>query len=81
MFVQKPVSAREDVAGYSALRKWSEQFCEVPEGRPLTRSLVEQGWPGTGQISPVTPPRSLPRSGKMRSWTLRASSAPELKIW
>lgn len=41
VFVQKPVFARQDVAGYSALRKWSEQFYEVPEGRSPTRSVAE----------------------------------------
>lgn len=41
VFVQKPVFARQDVAAYSALRKWSEQFYEVPEGRSPTRSVAE----------------------------------------
>lgn len=41
VFVQKPVFARQDVAGYSALRRWSEQFYEVPAGRSPTRSVAE----------------------------------------
>ena len=40
-FVQRPVFARQDVAGYSALRKWSEQFYEAPEGPVPMR--VESG--------------------------------------
>jgi 3-ketosteroid 9alpha-monooxygenase subunit A len=41
VFVQKPVYARQDVAGYSALRKWCEQFYEAPEGPSPTRAVVE----------------------------------------
>jgi len=41
VFVQKPVYARQDVAAYSALRRWSEQFYEVPEGASPTRSVDE----------------------------------------
>jgi len=41
VFVQKPVYARPDVAAYSALRRWSEQFYEVPEGASPTRSVDE----------------------------------------
>jgi 3-ketosteroid 9alpha-monooxygenase subunit A len=33
VFVQKPVFARQDVAGYSALRSWCQQFYEAPGGR------------------------------------------------
>jgi phenylpropionate dioxygenase-like ring-hydroxylating dioxygenase large terminal subunit len=41
VFVQKPVFARQDVAAYNALRTWSEQFYEVPEGASPTPSVVE----------------------------------------
>ena len=41
VFVQKPVFARQDVAGYTALRTWSEQFYEAPEGPSPTRSVIE----------------------------------------
>ncbi|MGD9798555.1 MAG: aromatic ring-hydroxylating dioxygenase subunit alpha [Acidimicrobiia bacterium] len=34
-FVQKPVYALDDRAGYSALRKWCEQFYEAPEGQSV----------------------------------------------
>lgn len=40
VFIQKPVFARQDIAGYTALRRWSEQFYEVDEGRSPTRSVV-----------------------------------------
>jgi 3-ketosteroid 9alpha-monooxygenase subunit A len=41
VFVQRPVFARQDVAGYTALRKWCEQFYEVPEGPSPTRSVID----------------------------------------
>jgi len=34
-FVQRPLLARQDVAGYTALRRWSNHFCEragAPDG-------------------------------------------------
>jgi 3-ketosteroid 9alpha-monooxygenase subunit A len=43
VFVQKPIYARQDVAGYSALRKWSEQFYEAPAGTSPTRSVLGDG--------------------------------------
>jgi len=44
-FVQKPVYALADRAGYSALRTWCEQFYEAPEGRnPL--EIVLESIPG-----------------------------------
>lgn len=33
-FVQRPIFAKQDVAGYTALRKWSNQFYEL-EGAPV----------------------------------------------
>ncbi|MCU1398320.1 MAG: Rieske (2Fe-2S) protein, partial [Acidimicrobiales bacterium] len=40
-FVQRPVYAKEDRAGYSALRSWCEQFYEAPPGvNPL--EVVEE---------------------------------------
>jgi phenylpropionate dioxygenase-like ring-hydroxylating dioxygenase large terminal subunit len=41
VFVQKPVFARQDVAGYTALRRFCEQFYEVPAGATPTRSVDE----------------------------------------
>lgn len=41
VFVQRPVFARQDIAGYTALRKWSEQFYEAPEGKTPMRAVVE----------------------------------------
>ena len=41
VFVQRPVFARQDIAGYTALRRWSEQFYEAPEGQTPTRAVVE----------------------------------------
>jgi nitrite reductase/ring-hydroxylating ferredoxin subunit len=41
IFVQKPVFARQDVGGYTAMRKWSEQFYEVPAGPTPTPWVVE----------------------------------------
>jgi phenylpropionate dioxygenase-like ring-hydroxylating dioxygenase large terminal subunit len=41
VFVQRPVFARQDVAGYTALRRFCEQFYEVPEGPTPTRSVIE----------------------------------------
>jgi phenylpropionate dioxygenase-like ring-hydroxylating dioxygenase large terminal subunit len=41
VFVQKPVYARQDVAGYSALRTWSEQFYEAPMGPTPTAWVAE----------------------------------------
>lgn len=32
VFVQRPVFSRQDIAGYTAMRKWSERFYEAPEG-------------------------------------------------
>lgn len=41
VFVQRPVFAWQDIAGYTALRRWSEQFYEAPEGQTPTRAVVE----------------------------------------
>jgi hypothetical protein len=41
VFVQKPVFARQDIAGYTALRRFCEQFYEAPEGATPTRSVAE----------------------------------------
>lgn len=41
LFVQRPVFARQDIAGYTALRRWSEQYYEAPEGPTPTRSVLE----------------------------------------
>jgi phenylpropionate dioxygenase-like ring-hydroxylating dioxygenase large terminal subunit len=41
VFVQRPVFARQDIAGYTALRKWSEQFYEAPEGKTPMWAVVE----------------------------------------
>jgi phenylpropionate dioxygenase-like ring-hydroxylating dioxygenase large terminal subunit len=41
VFVQKPVFARQDVAAYTALRKWSEQFYEHGAGPTPTPVVVE----------------------------------------
>lgn len=38
-FVQKPVYALDDRAGYSAMRRWCEQFYEAPEG-PIPMEIV-----------------------------------------
>jgi 3-ketosteroid 9alpha-monooxygenase subunit A len=39
VFVQKPVFARQDVEGYSALRRWSAQFYEAPAGPTPMRTI------------------------------------------
>jgi 3-ketosteroid 9alpha-monooxygenase subunit A len=39
-FVQKPVYALDDRAGYSAMRTWCEQFYEAPYG-PIPMTIVE----------------------------------------
>lgn len=41
VFIQRPVFARQDIAGYTALRRWSEQFYEAPEGPSPTRAVAE----------------------------------------
>ncbi|MCU1498406.1 MAG: Rieske (2Fe-2S) protein [Acidimicrobiales bacterium] len=41
VFVQKPVFARQDLAGYTALRRWSEQFYEAPLGPTPTPWVME----------------------------------------
>ena len=41
IFIQRPVFAKQDIAGYSALRRWSEQFYEAPESKTPTRAVVE----------------------------------------
>ena len=41
VFVQKPVFARQDVAAYSALRTWCEQFYELPSGPTPTPVVSE----------------------------------------
>ncbi|MEY2570602.1 MAG: 3-ketosteroid 9alpha-monooxygenase subunit, partial [Acidimicrobiaceae bacterium] len=41
VFVQKPVFARQDVAAYTALRGWCEQFYEQPERPTPTPVVVE----------------------------------------
>jgi hypothetical protein len=40
-FVQKPVYAHDDRAGYSALRTWCEQFYEAPPG-PNPLAVIEE---------------------------------------
>jgi 3-ketosteroid 9alpha-monooxygenase subunit A len=45
VFVQKPVFARQDVAAYTALRRWSEQFYELPPGATPTPAVA--GWSET----------------------------------
>lgn len=40
IFVQRPVFAKQDIAGYTAMRKWSERFYEAPEG-PTPMPSVE----------------------------------------
>lgn len=40
IFVQRPVYAKQDIAGYTAMRKWSERFYEAPEG-PTPMESVE----------------------------------------
>lgn len=37
IFVQRPVFAKQDIAGYTAMRKWSERFYEQEEGRSPTK--------------------------------------------
>jgi hypothetical protein len=39
VFVQRPVFAKQDIAGYTALRKWSERFYEAPEGPGPMRAV------------------------------------------
>jgi len=39
VFVQRPVFAKQDIAGYTALRKWSERFYEAPAGPSPMRSV------------------------------------------
>jgi hypothetical protein len=41
VFVQRPVFARQDVAAYTALRKWSEQFYEGGAGPTPTPVVVK----------------------------------------
>lgn len=41
VFVQRPIFARQDLAGYTALRQWSEQFYEAPPGPSPTPSMAE----------------------------------------
>jgi 3-ketosteroid 9alpha-monooxygenase subunit A len=39
IFVQRPVYAKQDIAGYTAMRKWSERFYETAEGPSPTPSV------------------------------------------
>lgn len=39
IFVQRPVYAKQDIAGYTAMRKWSERFYEAPEGNLPMRAV------------------------------------------
>ncbi|MGE0307184.1 MAG: aromatic ring-hydroxylating dioxygenase subunit alpha [Acidimicrobiia bacterium] len=41
VFVPKPVFARQDIAGYTALRKFSEQFYETSDTASPTKVLLE----------------------------------------
>jgi len=41
LFVQRPVFAKQDIAGYTALRRWSEQYYEAPAGPGPTRVVLE----------------------------------------
>ena len=40
-FVQKPIYALDDRAGYASLRSWCEQFYEAPEGQQVVRVVEE----------------------------------------
>jgi 3-ketosteroid 9alpha-monooxygenase subunit A len=40
-FVQKPIYALDDRAGYSAMRSWCEQFYEAPEGQRAVPVILE----------------------------------------
>src|SRR5690606_36225668 len=39
IFVQRPVFAKQDIAGYTATRKWSERFYEAAEGPTPLRAV------------------------------------------
>ncbi|KMS61283.1 phenylpropionate dioxygenase-like ring-hydroxylating dioxygenase large terminal subunit [Sphingobium wenxiniae] len=39
IFVQRPVFAKQDIAGYTAMRKWSERFYEAAEGPTPMRAV------------------------------------------
>ncbi|MDE1145100.1 MAG: Rieske 2Fe-2S domain-containing protein [Azospirillaceae bacterium] len=41
IFIQRPVFARQDIAGYTALRRWCQQFYEAPEGKTPLIAVAE----------------------------------------
>ena len=41
-FVQRPIFAKEDVAGYTALRKWCEQFYEATDAPQGPMKVMEE---------------------------------------
>lgn len=39
IFVKRPVYSKKDIAGYTAMRKWSERFYEADEGATPVQSV------------------------------------------